>query len=76
MNIIGALTALGKIAGMIKAFMGWLRDGRLIKAGSDKEKARTQAQVNENVREANEAVRSLDDPAERSRVRDKFTRRE
>jgi len=76
MSIVGALAALGKIAGAVKSFMGWLRDGRLIQAGRDKEKARTHAQVNENVSKANEAARSLNDPAERDRVRKRFNRSE
>lgn len=76
MGIFSALAALGKLAGAVKSFFGWRRDGRLIKAGRDEEQARSNAQANENVSEANEAVRSLNDPNERSRVRKRFNRSE
>ncbi len=64
MGIFSALGALGKIAGAFKAFMGWLREGRLIEAGRDKERATIASEqevISEKSRKARAAVRNGDD---------------
>lgn len=60
----------------IGELFGFLNNRQLINSGVEKERAKTNAALNENVSEANEAVRSLNDPDERSRVRERFNRSE
>lgn len=72
MGIFSTIGALGKIAGAFKSFMGWLRDGRLIEAGRDKERAETasqEAKNDEEIRKIRNSVRTGDDA---DRVLDDF----
>lgn len=71
--MIGSIKAV--FTGVSK-FFGWLNNRQLINAGVEKERARTNSSINDNVSKANEAVISLQDPAERERVRKRFERRE
>lgn len=58
----------------VSRLFGWLQNRQLINAGVEKERARTNAATLENVDKANEAVRSLNNPVERERVRNRFNR--
>lgn len=71
--MIGTIKAV--FAGIGKLF-GFLNNRQLINAGAEKERARTNSAINDNVRKANDAVHSLHDPDERERVRERFNRSE
>ena len=66
-TIKAVFTSIGKL-------FGFLNNRQLINAGVEKERARTNAKLNENVSETNQAVRSLNDVSKRQRVRDRFNR--
>jgi len=68
------LATLKTIFTGISKFFGWLNNRQLINAGVEKERARTNSALNKNMVKANEAARSLNNPAERSRVRKRFNR--
>lgn len=74
MGVFSGLTALGKIAGVVKSIINWLHDRKVFQAGRDRERAESNQRVNDDVRKANEAVISLNNPDKRKRVRDKFRR--
>jgi len=69
--MIGTIKAV--FTGIGKLF-GFLNNRQLINAGVEKERARTNATLNQNVDTANKAVRSLDSVPERKRVRKRFNR--